>query len=286
MKYSDELNEIQDATITGISVMRDSIRLALDEHLHDQPKFKQTAWELVLYQSERSQVVSYLVSSNFVWDAEMILRSFYEANVKIWYLCSLQGAERDAAVDEFWGAFLDVHAHKRRVKAGLVKSVFQNLSREFDAKIFSALENDKINQFHEGNKKNRRDVEQNWSFSSLIRKLETTPKNILDFTSIRALEHPFGLQSHLLHADVSALDLVYDRKTRSAEELEALIGSHACRIFSDQISIWAMTSIALWSTTSSKNERADEIARSLENVHKLIRPFSKRFEASQAEFYE
>ncbi|WP_085901653.1 DUF5677 domain-containing protein [Kiloniella majae] len=266
--------------------MRDSISLALGEHLDDQPKFKRTVWGLVLYQSERSQVVSYLASSNFVWDAEMILRSFYEANVKIWYLCSLQGADREAAVEEFWGAFLDVHAHKRRVKAGLVKSVSQNLRREFHTKIFSALEDDKINQFYEGNKKDRRDVEQRWSFSSLIKKLETTPKNILDFSSIRALEHSFGLQSHLLHADVSALDLMHDRKIRSAEELEALTGSHVCRIFSDQISIWAMTSIAVWSATGTKCPKGDEIASTVDKVHKLIRPFSERFEASQSDSYQ
>lgn len=286
MKFSDELNEIQDATVAGISVMRDSIHRAFDGHLDDQPKFKRTVWELVLYQSERSQVVSYLVSSNFVWDAEMILRSFYEANVKIWYLCSLRSPARETAVDEFWGAFLDVHAHKRRVKAGLVRPVSQSMGREFDTKIFGALEDDKLFQFHDGNKKDRRDVEQRWSFSSLIKKLESTPKDVLDFTSIRSLEHPFGLQSHLLHADVSALDLVHDRKTRSAEELEALTGSHVCRIFSDQISIWAMTSIALWSTTGTKNEKGEEIARTVEKVHRLIRPFSDRFEASQADFYE
>lgn len=286
MEFSKELDEIQDTTMASISLIRDSIGQALGEHLEHQPKFKQTIWRLVLYQSERSQTVSYLVSSNLVWDAEMILRSFYEANVKIWYLCSLQGPERDTAVEEFWGAFLDVHAHKRRVKAGLVKPVAQNLGREFEAKIFNALEDDEIFKFHDGNKKDRRDIEQRWSFSNLIKKLELTPKNILDFTSIRGLEHPFGLQSHLLHADVSALELMHDRKTRQTEELEALIGCHICRIFSDQISIWAMTSIAIWSSTGTKNAKMDNMERCIEDVYKLITPFSDRFAASQTEFYE
>lgn len=286
MQYSKELNEIQDATINGISVIRDGINDVLETHFEQHFEFKQTISRLVHYQSERSQTVSYLVSSDRVWDAEMILRSFYEANVKIWYLCSLRGSARDDAVEEFRGAYYDVHAHKRRVKAGFSKTVSQNLEQNFDSKIFSALEDEKIFHFHDGNKKERREIEQRWSFSSLIRRLELTPKDILDFTSIRALEHQFGLQSHLLHADISALDMMFDRKTREPDELEHLIGTHICRIFSDQISIWAMTSIAICSSAEATNPKADEMTRSIVNVQTLIKPFSDRFEVSQKDFYK
>lgn len=283
--HSKELNELQDATLASISISRDNIANAFEDHLDRSTLLGATLWELVKYQSERSQAASYLVSSNLIWDAEMILRSFYEANVKIWYLCCLQGSTRDSAVEEFAGAFLDVQAHKRRLKAGIARTVVEASGGKFDSEIFAAIEDDKIFKFHDGNKKERRDIEQRWSFSVLVRKLEETPPSILDFSSIRGLEYAFGLQSHLLHADVTALDLMRDRISRPLEELEALVGTHVCRIFSDQASIWAMTAIAIWKVAEVKNPNGEQIAESVENVHRLARPFRERFEATQRDFY-
>jgi hypothetical protein len=147
------------------------------------------------------------------------------------------------------------------------------------------MEDGEIFKFHKGNKKERREIEQRWSFSFLVRRLEETPPSILDFSSIRGLEYAFGLQSHLLHVDVTALDLMRDRVSRSPEELQALVGSHVCRIFSDQVSIWAMTSIAIWKVAAVKNANGEQIAKSVEHVHSLTHPFKERFEASQRDFY-
>lgn len=198
----------------------------------------------------------------------------------------MQGTARDAAAKEFAGAFLDVQAHKRRLKAGIARTVAEASGSKFDSEIFAAMEDDRIFQFHNGNKKERRDIEQRWSFSVLVRKLEEIPPGILDFSSIRGLEHAFGLQSHLLHADVTALDLMRDRNTRPFEELEALVGTHVCRIFSDQVSIWAMTSIAIWKTAAAENPNGKQIAESIEKVQRLAHPFRERFEATQRDFYD
>ncbi|MBV0912719.1 DUF5677 domain-containing protein [Anianabacter salinae] len=284
--FSKELNEIQDATLASVSISRDSIAKIFEDRIDRSTLIGATLWDLVKYQSERSQTVSYLVSSNLIWDAEMILRSFYEANVKIWYLCCLQGDERDAAVEDFANAFRDVQANKRRLKASLARTVGEANGRKFESEILAALEDDKIFNFHDGNKKERRDTEQRWSFSILVRKLKETPPDILDFSMIRGIEHAFGLQSHLLHADVTALDLVHDRRNRQAEELEALVGAHVCRIFSDQVAIWAITAIAIWKVAAAKNPNGKQITESVERVHNLTRPFRDRFEATQRDFYD
>lgn len=69
------------------------------------------------------------------------------------------------------------------------------------------------------------------------------------------------MQSHLLHADISALDRMLDRMTRDPGELEVLVGTHVCKTLSDQIYLWAMTSIAILSCAKPKDQRAKEVAR-------------------------
>ncbi|MBL1435387.1 MAG: hypothetical protein COB08_004215 [Rhodobacteraceae bacterium] len=56
-----------------------------------------------------------------------------------------------------------------------------DLKQNFDVKIFAALESSGNFQFHDGNKKERREIELRWSFSNLIRQLVSTPKEILSF---------------------------------------------------------------------------------------------------------
>lgn len=279
------LNPVQDDVLSCISIIRDSIADALDTRADAKKASVRLIRRLVHYQSERSQAVSLLVSAGMIWDAEMVLRSFFEANVKIWYLCSLHPDEREAAATEFLEAYRDVQARRRGMRAQPAAGAAAKNDDIFGAAVFAALGNEKVNDFHEGSKKERRSIEQNWSFSVLVEKLYRTSCTRLDFSNVRIMLHAFGMQSHLLHADVTALDLMTDRAGRSVEERTALAQAHLCRIYSDQMSVWAMTSIAIWSTMGEADPAGPTITAKLKAIYDVMKPIRERFAATQEELY-
>ncbi len=235
-QYAAEMNAIQNCTIEAISGCRDEIKKTFESNANDKNLIDITLKRLFSYQSDRSQTISHLTSNNYWWDAEIIMRSFYEAHAKIWYICQTNAGERQALVEEFWGAYSELNARKKAERAKYGAEVFEKNSMPFDSIVYRTLGNEDLFDLHKGNKKDRQKLGQKWSFSEIINKLESNSESSFPFDGISALKHMYGQQSHLIHADESALDLMLDRQIRSDEELEILICSHVCRIFSDQVS--------------------------------------------------
>ena len=245
MPDANSLDEMQTVALAAISAARDEVVWLFDSFSQEGDVVDDTLKRLFSYMSSRSQTVSYLVSSNYIWDAEIVLRSFYEANAKIWYICDLDGDERKSAVEEFWGDYASMHNHKRRHRANLALgsiSFGQDKSGEL---VYAPLTDSDAFEFGESNKSERRKLEGKWSFSEIVNRLANRNDAALDWKPILALLHMYGQQSHLAHADDAALDLMSDRMMRDPDELQLLSASHIARIFSDQATMWVMSEAML-----------------------------------------
>lgn len=82
-----DLNSIKVAALDAITAVRNAIQGTFSEQGDRQDPIDNTLMRLCAYLSDRSRAVSYLVSSGFAWDGEIILRSFYEVNARIWVIC-------------------------------------------------------------------------------------------------------------------------------------------------------------------------------------------------------
>lgn len=276
---------MQDATLDAISTARDQIKNQFSIHADDENGVDHTLKRLFAYMSDRSQAISYLVSSNFVWDAEIILRSFYEATAKIWFICLTPPDKRDALVEEFWGSYASMHNHKRAHRASPAAELHKTHNRPDDEAIFALLMNRNFYDCGSGNRKDRKILEQKWSFAEIVKFLaENSPKDF-DLRDAPGLLHMYGQQSHLIHADESALDLMLDRQLRPPEEHELLACSHVSRIFSDQVSLWTFSVLALRYRYDRRTKVGDGLLSKFEKTHDLMKPFKDRFNESQAEFY-
>jgi hypothetical protein len=285
MIYADDLNSLQDATLASISATRDAIQARFSAHHSPEDPVDSTLRRLFAFLSDRSQAVSFLVSAGYVWDAEIILRSFYEANARIWFICLTSSDDRPALVEEFWGENAAIHNRKRAGRASAAVNTSRKYGNSGDEAVFAALMREDIFGFDEGNKQARKAIEQKWSFSEIVRFLEKNAPPDFDMGDIPALLHMYGQASHLIHADESALDLMLDRKMRAPEELEILSCAHVCRIFNDQASMWILSAMALEYRHGRDVLRDPNVAEKFAAVQGLTKPFTERFNASQAEFY-
>jgi hypothetical protein len=220
-----------------------------------------------------------------VWDAEIVLRSFYEANAKLWFICFSPAAKRDALVEEFWGSYASMHSHKKAFRALPAAELFGRQNKATEGAILSALSNQNIFDFGQSDKRARKALEQKWSFTEIIRCLAKNSSGVSELKDVLGLLHMYGQQSHLIHADESALDLMLDRELRPLEENQLLACAHVSRIFSDQTSLWTFSAMALAHRYEGKTEIESSLWAKCAMVHKLAKPFIDRFNESQAEFY-
>lgn len=286
MGDSNELNELQEATLEAISIARDQIEIQFSENARSECMVDYTLKRLFSYFSDRSQVISYLVSSNYVWDAEIILRSFYEVAAKIWFIALASHEDQEILIEEFWGKLGQSNSRKQARKAMLSSNVSARHGCETEQKIFDYLTRDDVFDFGTANKNARKTVEQKWSFSEIISYLSKNSPEDFNLTDANGLLHIYGIASHLIHGDESALNLMLDRKMRSVEEGVLLDCAQVARVFSDQTSLWTFSAIALRHHFDRKTEISTELFSKYLHVRDLTKPIHARFYETQKEFYD
>ncbi|MER2534765.1 MAG: DUF5677 domain-containing protein [Rhizobiaceae bacterium] len=284
---SDENNALQDATLQAVSAVRDAVQACFDSDAArlDERVFS-TLRRLFAFMSERSQAISFLVSAGYVWDAEIIVRSFYEAHAKIWFICLTPESGRRALVDEFWDTTSAVHNRRRAAQAAEAAAVSRRQGDSDDALVLSSLTREDIFPADPLNKQGRRTVEQKWSFAEIVRHLQKSGSADFDLSNLGGLLHMYGQASHMIHADESALDTMLDRQLREKTELRTLAEAHVCRIFSDQAHCWLFSLMALRHACGLPKDPGPDLVARLSHLNALIRPYTERFNAGQAAFYQ
>ena len=118
------MNKIQDVVLEAISLCRDEIEQLFESHSDNTSLVDYTLKRLFAYQSDRSQTVSLLVSADYWWDAEILMRPFYETHAKIWLICQAQESERQNLAEEFWIALGGIHSRQRADRAKVGAELF------------------------------------------------------------------------------------------------------------------------------------------------------------------
>lgn len=276
-----EFHLTQDSLLNHVSAVRDSIFQLFSSH-GGSDQVDTTLYQIVNYFSGRSQAATFLVGWGYNWDSEIILRSFYEAGSKLWFICFHKEEFRAELVREFWTSLQSTHNYKRRSRAEVCVKSAPN--RDFE-RVFQFLLRDDIFDFGTSNKAGRRALAQKWSFSEIIYALENGSERIVAVPGIMTLSYVYSLQSHLAHADDGALDFVFDHQTRPLEEAEIKSRAHVCRIVSDIASLWLLSYQAIQFHFEGTMGIDEEIKRRFEYLNALIEPYQEAFHRSQDEFY-
>lgn len=280
-----DILDVQDLFIRCVSMTRDEIEKIIAGIKHPDRSLSTLA-QFFFFIGERSQAVSFLLFNGFLWDAEIVLRSFYEANAKVWYICYRSQESRDAIIDEFWTDFAEMHNQKKMSRSTKSLEMANQFGSQIDSQIFAFLQREDIFKKSTGNKSRRRALEGKWSFSEIIKYLENDAKGLAPLEGVTALAHIYGMQSHLCHADDVALDMMHDHAARPTQERRLKELSHVCRIFSDVSSFWLFSLEALQFSVGLAFDRKSEVWNLWQELHFKSRPAREAFEKSQSAFYD
>lgn len=276
-----DYDDIQGVLLKHTSLTRDLILELFKSH-GKADHVDNTIYQLINYFSGRSQAATFLANSGYIWDSEIVLRSFYEAGSKVWFICFHKKEYREGLVKEFWTQLHSAHNHKRRTKAKIAEK-----TPHLDSKrIFEFLSREDIFDFGSSNKSARRAIDQKWSFSEILTTLEHGSDQVIAVPGILVLSHVYGLQSHLTHADDGALDFIQDQSTRPPQEAELKARAHVCRIMSDIASLWTLSYQAIRFHFEGTLKISEELHLTMNELHLKTAVHQEAFNRSQDAFYE
>jgi hypothetical protein len=288
MPDSDSLSDIlQDVKRVFTSMRSEVLMISYENNQIDKYyQLKLTLNHLAHYLFERGRGVIVLVHNGLDWDAEIVLRSYYECAVKIIYICMTKGDDQARAVTEFWEDLSEISDKKTAHRAEYAKNVFPDEDLA-DRDIFELLQ--KHAEEREGtaekSKSERRRLEQKWSFTELVSAISNLGEGEKKIPEAKALLHIYGMASHLCHADSMAMDLMTDRTIREPDELKLLQDSHVSRMMSDILSLGAICGVLIAENVGASRENIDKIINDKENILAKGRVISNMFKDSQRDFY-
>ncbi len=285
MQYANEINRIQDAMLHAITLYHDEVIKIFSANSHNESNVDITLKQLFHYFGDRTQAVAHLVSCELPWDAEIILRCFLETAAKIWFICLASEDEQKTLIDEFWGISAQIHNRKKAGKAHFSKELFLHANSLDNVNIFEMLEDKTEFERDALNKKERKIIEQKWSFTEIVTHLEKNHPPSFPMKYVSSFLFGYDTASHLIHVDDCALDLMQDRALREANELEILQIAHYTRIWSDLVGLWFISLEALHYKYNIPRG-SKELFRVYEGFGKLCEPIQERFNNSQREFYD
>ena len=273
------LKDAQQISLQIITSARDLIEETFansDGKLHD--KTLSTLRRLMSYASGRSQCASFLISNHYLWDTEIILRSFYEAIAKVMFICQHPTENADELANEFWGDYREAEDKLTTNRSQIALKLASRAMQADDVRVFEALSVGGVLTETKMNRPDRQKVRRKWSFTEIVDVLD----NKIEGAS--ALVHIYSVQSHLCHADNIALDYIYDHVSRSIPEAQLKEASHICRILSDQAYLWYFAAYSIGKVIGTKFDH-QEFKELFKKLSDEIDPITEAFNRSQDEFY-
>lgn len=238
---------------------------------------------LLNYQNDRCLGTYCLIVNGLIWDAEIVLRTVYEAFSKVLLISLADNDQVEDLLREFWTELAAIYDRKGALKAEKAEEFARKFSSK-DARVFAAFRDERMFDINpSGNKKARKEIEQRWSFSGI---LDAIGKGEFGkFVGVEALAHQYGVASHLSHVSPKAFDLLEDRATRGADKL-LLEVSHTCRICSDLVSLLSFSAHFATSLSPTEPAVAPVLRDAFEKMSEFIKADRAAFAASQDEFYQ
>lgn len=177
-----------------------------------------------------------LVENNRLWDAEILLRSTFEATIKFVYILSDRSVFSDR-IREYHDDLFDITSIKDHNRAEQVLAVAQDPSSDQWQPIRDLLLQpsavDAILSRYD--RATRRELERKWGFAGLVTELLATGDS--QWQELGMLFHVYRNASHILHADYQGIAMVMEREYREEIRKQFIHHAHAARLLSDMISL-------------------------------------------------
>lgn len=181
---------------------------------------------------DRLSAVTHLTLNDLLWDAEIVYRAALETFMKLAFIASENGDERELRIRQFWYDLAEINKLKQSEQAKKNLKGFGHIEsyRLAYSPLVLTEEEERVLR-GKWSRVSRQKVEQKWSFSEVMNSLAQGPMN--QDSMIWGLAHCYRMASHVAHGDESGILIIKERMERSEKEKAAVTFCHFLRLFSD-----------------------------------------------------
>lgn len=277
--------DLLERSLKVYSQIRDSFYRTIESCRSTDEQYASYAYAQMSFYSSRCISLNILLQEGMLWDCEIIMRSALECATKFLYVSAVSGPEREARIIECVISLNEIEDISRSDKASTAanNSVEDNSGMLLRGAILPKEREEKLREKWPKNK--RHALKQKWSFTELVRELKQVHEETLDLRGYDSLLHSYGLSSHLIHADQTALNLDLDRKTRPAPERMLLERAHFARLSVEQTTLLFLCCRAMEHSLGVLHIPRETVQELLE-LQAASSSIHREFAESQSSFYE
>lgn len=273
------------ASLIVYSQLRDELRRIIDNTATVDGKYARYAGSQLYFFSERCQSLNILLQEWKLWDCDIIMRAALECATRFLFVSIAPEEERVRRIDEYTISLNEIEDLQRSERA---KPAVDAAIDDDDRMLFGGVV---LNSEQEAElrakwpKTARNILRQKWSFSEIARVLSSFQDRELDLRKYKAFLHGYGISSHLIHADRTAIDVVGDRMGRDPEERRLMERAHFARLATEPTLLLFLCWRAMVYATGIDSKNND-IARSMIELNAAADRHHEEFARSQDHRYE
>lgn len=271
-------------SIFVFSEFRDEIKRTISASERTDARYSRFALGQMHYYSERCQSLNLLLQDWKLWDCDIIMRAATECATRLIFVSIAPASERTNRIDEYEISLNEIDDLQRseRVKPAVAASTDVDTSMLLGGVILSPEREAELRA--RWPKAIRTQLKQKWSFSEMVKELSEFHNDRIDLRLYKSLLHGYGLSSHLIHADQTAINMFWDRLEREPRIRKLQEEAHFARLATTQVTMMLLCWRAIVFATGfdSKNQ---EPVKHLMALNKNADVFHKAFAESQAHMY-
>jgi hypothetical protein len=271
-------------SLAAFSLIRDEISNVISESKASDARYCRFATGQMHYYGERCQSLNLLLQDGKLWDADILMRAATECATRFIFVSIAEPNERMNRIDEYEFALIEIDDLQRSEKAkpAVAASMDSNTAMLLGGAVLSPVHEAELRA--RWPKTKRKELKQKWSFSEMVRQLSEFNNDRLDLRHYKSLLHSYGLSSHLIHADQTAIDLVWDRKGREPHIRRMQEQAHFARLAASQVSLLFLCWRAIAFVTDFDSKNPEPVKRLLA-LNEQADVFHRAFAESQAHLY-
>jgi hypothetical protein len=188
---------------------------------------------LIEFTISRLETVTSLIVDNKLWDAEIILRSALETFIKLLFITTSLGEEREKRIHEYWYSLAEINSLTMSEQGKRNLKYFGNseLHKLAYLPLILPEEDEKVLR-DKWPRKKRHELEQKWSFSEMLKSISDSYHG-QPMEMFLALTHGYRMSSHVMHGDELGISIIKERENRPQEERDKADRGHFLRLISD-----------------------------------------------------
>ena len=279
---------MQDLIETSLEVyfaLVEEVRETIEKADSVDAKYAEHARITLQYYSERCHALNTLLQYWHLWDCDILMRAALECATRFLYVSIAPPEERGRRIDEFTISLNEIENLQRSERA----KPFAEGSSDQDTRMLvggAILSQEQETELRAKWPKSKRNIlKQKWSFSEMTRILCEFHDKKLDLRPYKSFLHGYGISSHFIHADQTAVDLTWDRYSRPPEEKLLLENAHAARLATSPVMILFICWRAIIYATRIESSNTDITQRVLQ-LNDQADVFHRNFADSQRHHYQ